>query len=192
MSLPLAFGTTLHTIPAAPYLKADAGLTSEWQARLPPRTKFRIGIAWSGGADHKDDRNRSIALQKLLPLLTPRAEWVSLQTDIRQSDLAAFQRHGGIAFFGEAMKSFNDTAALTALMDLVISVDTSVAHLAGAMGKPVWILLPWRPDWRWQLGRADSLWYPSARLFRQAERGDWEAVMESLKEPLAALLSGHT
>jgi tetratricopeptide (TPR) repeat protein len=185
MSLPLALGLGAETIPGAPYLKADPELVREWGERLGPKTKARIGLCWSGGIAHPDDHNRSIALENLLPLLTDKAEWFSLQKEVRASDQAVLER-SGLVSFGDTLRDFADTAALIEHMDLVISVDTAVAHLAGALGKPVWILLPWKPDWRWQLDREDSPWYRTARLFRQEKRGDWDPVIRKLERELAA------
>jgi Flp pilus assembly protein TadD len=184
LSLPLALGATKN-IPPSPPLRADPKRIARIAARLGPKTKPRIGIAWSGNPAHLNDHNRSIPFEALAPLLTHEADWIALQNDIRPSDGAAFARAGCVRFFGDALGDFSDAAALTDQMDLVISVDTSLAHLAGALGKPVWILLPFTPDWRWLLGRDDSPWYPSARLFRQPAPGDWPSVLEAVRAELA-------
>jgi hypothetical protein len=156
LSLPLAFGTRLETIPVEQqYLMADEELRVAWSVRLPPKTKPRIGVVWSGSLAHKND-NRSIELHQFIPIFSADADWTCLQKEIREEDLAVLQQIGRIAVFGDDLRDFNDTAALLVLMDLVITIDTSVAHLAGAMGKPVWILLPHNPDWRWLLDREDS------------------------------------
>jgi tetratricopeptide (TPR) repeat protein len=190
LSLPLALGTTLATIPAQQqYLKADAELRVAWEARLPPKSKPRIGLVWSGRTGHKNDRNRSIELQQLLPILGINADWISLQNEIREKDLAVLRQVGGMTYFGDELKDFSDTAALLDLMDLVIAVDTSVAHLSGAMGKPVWILLPHNPDWRWLLDRSDSPWYPSARLFRQSQPTDWGGIIDQVGKELRPLIA---
>lgn len=192
MSLPLAFGTTLDTIPArVPYLHADAARIETWRKRLGPSAKTtrpRIGLVWCGNPQHKNDRNRSVPLSALLPLLEGDAQWVSLQQEIPAGDAELLARHTALRHFGPQLKDFGDTAALTALMDLVIAVDTSVAHLAGAMGKPVWILLPFNADWRWLRRRHDSPWYPGARLFRQPAIGDWTSVVNKLGRALRARL----
>ncbi len=133
---------------------------------------------------HQDDRSRSIELARLAPLLARDAEWVCLQRDLRPGAAEAL-RSAGIAFFGDALTDFAETAALIDRLDLVITVDTAVAHLAGAMGKPVWILLPLGPDWRWQMDRADSPLYASARLFRQTAPGDWSGVIAAVARELA-------
>jgi hypothetical protein len=185
LSLPLSFRTTLETIPAEPrYLRADGALRLAWAARLSPKTKPRIGVVWSGSTAHKNDHNRSMQLEQLVPILGPDAHWICLQKEIRGTDAAVLRQNGHVAYFGDDLGDFNDTAALLDLMDLVITIDTSVAHLAGAMGKPVWILLPHNPDWRWQLDREDSPWYPSARLFRQRRIGDWAEVIDRVKSEL--------
>jgi len=178
MSLPLALGTRIETIPAdVPYLAAPVAKIAAWQARLGPRTRRRIGLAWSGNADHKNDRNRSIALEKLLPLLAADADFYSLQKDYREADAALMRADGRIRDCSADLADFTDTAALTQQMDLVISVDTSVAHLAGALGRPVFILLPYIADYRWHSGAASSPWYPTARLFRQGRARDWDSVI---------------
>jgi Flp pilus assembly protein TadD len=187
MSLPLALKLGPASFaPEKPYLHADPGLADAWRARLGPAPGPRIGVAWSGAAIHKDDRNRSIALPRLAPLLGQQAEWVCLQDRVRAEDAGALALLGQVRFVGEQLSDFAETAALVAQMDLVITVDTSIAHLAGAMGKPVWILLPFSPDWRWGLEGAATPWYPSARLFRQPKPGDWEAVVADVARELNA------
>lgn len=185
LSLPLALGTTLETIPAEHhYLRADDDLRSGWSARLSTKVKPRIGMVWSGSSSHENDRNRSIGPEQFLSICDLDAHWISLQKEFREGDLAAVKQFDRITVFGDDLRDFNDTAALLDLMDLVITIDTSVAHLAGAMGKPVWVLLPFNPDWRWMLDRNDSPWYPSARLFRQQQIGNWAAVIDQVKREL--------
>ncbi len=189
LSLPFAFGTTLATIPAhQQYLKADEQLRAAWAARLPRKTKPRIGMVWSGRTDHPTIKNRSINMERFLPILSADADWICLQKEIGEKDLAVLWQVGRIAVFSDDLRDFSDTAALIDLMDLVITVDTSVAHLAGAMGKPVWILLPYNPDFRWLLDRDDSPWYPSARLFRQQQIGDWAGVIERVGNELRSTI----
>lgn len=184
LSLPLVFGTTLDTIPAPPrYLAAEEDLVAAWRARLPSDSKQRIGLAWSGNPNHRNDRNRSLPLAALEPLLDIDAHFVSLQKDVPERDAATIERLKLIRV-SDDLRDFTDTAALIEALDLVITVDTSVAHLAGALGKPVWILLPFSPDWRWLTGRDDSPWYPSARLFRQAAPGEWTDVVRRVGEAL--------
>ncbi|WP_159670837.1 tetratricopeptide repeat protein [Andreprevotia sp. IGB-42] len=189
MSLPLALGTTLETIPAAiPYLQASAPNQAVWAARLgerPDKTR-RVGLVWSGSPTHKDDYARSIPLSQLGALLAlPGVEFHCLQDRVRDADGAATSQLPLHNHAGE-LSDFDDTAALIAGMDLVISVDTAVAHLAGAMGKPVWVLLPVAPDFRWLLARDDSPWYPAARLFRQPAPGDWQSVITDVVQALHA------
>jgi hypothetical protein len=178
LSLPLAFGTRLETVPSAtPYLRASSQAVMNWNARLGPRSHPRIGLAWSGRSTHKNDHNRSIGLSSLLPLLGFDATYVSLQQDVRAAEATVLQERSDLLHFGDQLKNFADTAALMSNLDLIISVDTSVAHLAGALAKPIWVLLPFIPDWRWLLDRDDSPWYPTARLFRQDDTREWGNVI---------------
>jgi tetratricopeptide (TPR) repeat protein len=188
LSLPLAFRTSLATLPAGvSYLEADAAREAQWAALLPPRPPggLRIGLVWSGNPEHLNDHNRSIPLAGLHALQQLPHQFVSLQPQVRESDAGALAAWPALKHFGAGLRDFADTAAIASQLDLVISVDTSVAHLAGALGRPVWILLPYCPDWRWLLDRDDSPWYPSARLFRQRERGGWPQVVQQLVEALA-------
>jgi tetratricopeptide (TPR) repeat protein len=176
-SLPLAFDTTLATIPqAVPYL--SVGDKAAWKQRVGSMKSPRVGLVWAGNPNHNNDRNRSIALKTLVPLLDVEAQFFSLQKDVRPGDEAFLRAHKQILDLGPELVSFAETAAIIQNLDLLISVDTSVAHLAGALGRPVWVLLPYVPDWRWQLMRADSPWYPTARLFRQSETRDWPSVVD--------------
>jgi hypothetical protein len=181
MSLPLAFKTTVETIPSqVPYLSVDPRRRGRWRRRLGPKVKPRIGLAWSGNPGHINDSNRSMPLRALAPLLELDFEYHSLQPETRTEDQAALAAFDRLRTHQDELHDFADTAALIAELDLVISVDTATAHLAGALGKPVWIMLPYSPDFRWLLSRSDSPWYPTARLFRQESRGNWEGVMESV------------
>ncbi len=167
---------TLETIPAdhAYIAPADAAI-SFWRTRLPQR-RLRVGLVWSGERSHDNDLNRSMRLATLEPLLDlPDVAFVSLQHEVREEDLPFLQSRSDVCEIGRQFKDFADTAAAIALLDAVIAVDTAVAHLAGAMGKPLFLLLPFAADFRWLRERADSPWYPSARLFRQPQFGDWEA-----------------
>ena len=186
LTLPLAFGTRLETIPAFEhgYLKAPAEDVARWDRRLP-KGRRRIGLVWSGSQAHANDANRSLALAKLLPLLQPGDVWVSLQKEVRDADRAALEACGILDMRAE-LGDFADTAALISTLDLVISVDTSVAHLAGALGKPTWVMLPFAPDFRWLLDREDSPWYPKMRLFRQSRAGGWDGVVARIGEALRA------
>jgi tetratricopeptide (TPR) repeat protein len=192
LTLPLAMRTRLDTIPAAlPYLSAPDSAVAQWRVRLGAAHRPRIGIAWSGNPRHGNDANRSLALAQLESLLRGEdavpADWVSLQKDVREADRPSFDRIG-LQDWGPQFANFGDTAALIGAVDLVVSVDTSIAHLAGALGKRVWILLPHVPDWRWMLGRPDSPWYPGARLFRQQTAGQWEPTLERLRAELRAFV----
>jgi len=191
-SLPLAFGTTLATIPAqVPYLHAAPERVAQWRERLGPKRRPRIGLAWSGEPTHPNDQNRSIALRALLPLLQAEASFVSLQKGVREADQADLQAHGDLVHFGDQLTNFADTAALVANLDLVVSIDSSVAHLAGAMAKPVWVLLPYIPDWRWLLDRDDSPWYPTARLFRQDDSRAWPNILGRLQAALGQFVQSR-
>ncbi len=188
MSLPAALGTTLATLPAPPaYLRVDGARMARWRTGLISGSQPRVGLAWSGNPAHANDMARSIPLAKLTDLLVPGLDFFSLQKDVREADRAALRQIRDIRQFGQVLDDFSDTAALIEQMDLVISVDTSVAHLAGALGKPVWMLLPHVPDWRWLLDREDSPWYPSARLFRQSRPGDWAGVIQQVRAALGPM-----
>ena len=187
ISLPLALRTTLQTIPAAPrYLACDPGLRQGFESRLPARTKPRVGIAWGGSAAHKNDRNRSIDPAVLAPLFSIDAQWISLQYDAGPSLHPKLQSVGG------PWQDFADTAALLDCMDLVVTVDTSVAHLAGALGKPALVLLPFNSDWRWLLQRDDSPWYPSLRLFRQNQAESWEGLILRVRASVCELIESRS
>jgi Flp pilus assembly protein TadD len=195
LSLPQAFSTTLDTIPAAiPYLSADPALAANWQARLVGLDGLRIGLVWAGGqrlnfpAQAAMDRRRSIALKALAPLgEVSGVSFVSLQKDGPAAQ-AADPPHGMMLHdFTTDLHDFEDTAALIANLDLVISVDTSVAHLVGALGKPVWLLNRFDTDWRWLLNRDDSPWYPTLRQFRQPSPGDWDRAVCAVRDALQRL-----
>lgn len=187
LSLPLAFGTRIQSIAAAtPYLRAPSA--KRWEARLGPHDRPRIGLAWSGNPHHVHDRKRSIPLSAFLPLLNVSATFVGLQKDVRPSDEAVLTQRDDILNLGPLLADFADTASLISCLDLVISVDTSVAHLAGALAKPVWVLIPFLPDWRWLLDRNDNPWYPTARIFRQTIARDWNEVIDRVRVALPIYL----
>ncbi len=190
MSLPLALKTRVDSIPAPiPYLAADPQKHRAWRERLGTKTRPRIGLAWSGNPQHKNDRNRSIGLHLLGPLLREDCEYHSLQKEVRIEDKPALAGFTQIQAHENALTDFSDTAALIGELDLVISVDSAVAHLAGALGKAVWILLPYNADFRWLTARSDSPWYPTARLFRQPSIGEWEGVIKEISSmPMTAAL----
>ncbi|MEG4494686.1 tetratricopeptide repeat protein [Microcoleus sp. D3_18_C4] len=188
MSLPHLLETTLETIPAkVPYLSHPPG----WEFTLNPTTNLKVGIVWSGNPKNSQNNVRSIPLNLLAKLLDiPGADFYSLQKEITADDRALLQQIAvtDLSFY---LHDLADTAAVISALDLVISVDTCVAHLAGALGKPVWILLCFVPDWRWMLQREDSPWYPTARLFRQSTAGDWEGVLQQASLALRARISQH-
>ena len=182
MSLPRAFRTEIDTIPnEIPYLHVDPQRIASWRQYLGPRPRPRIGLAWSGNPMHPLDGLRSTNLATLAPLLARvDAEFHALHLPVRPDELPALARHSNLHHHRED-RDFTDTAALVQAMDLVISVDTSVAHLAGALGRPVWLLLPAATtDFRWLRGRTDSPWYPTMRIFRQPRLGDWAGMVEDV------------
>lgn len=188
LSLPLAFATSIGTIPRArPYLMPPPDRLAAWQARLPPRDRPRIGLVWAGNPDLKDDRRRSLALDSLTPLFAAiDAEWHSLQKGRARE---ALEQDGAprLADWGQLLQDFSDTAALLANLDLLICVDTAVAHLAGALGLPVWLLNRYDTDWRWLREGEISPWYPSMRIFRQRKRGEWDEPIADLALALRTL-----
>jgi hypothetical protein len=190
MSLPLAFGTRGDTIPdGSAYLRSDPARVARWRATLGAPAQLRAGIVWRGRAEHKNDRNRSIPLADLAPLLAAPAQFISLQKELNAAEQRVLAAHPEVRHFGADLA---DTAALIEQLDVVISVDTSLAHLAAALGKPTWILLPFNPDWRWLLGRTDSAWYPAVRLFRQPAVGDWASVIGDVGRALPGLSRSRT
>ena len=189
MSLPLACTTELTTIPAEiPYVAPADDDIALWRARLPRRRPL-IGLAWSGTRSHDNDLNRSLRLATLAPLLDlPDVTFVSLQHEVREEDMAYLVSRENIVRLAPALRDFADTAAVVAALDAVISVDTAVAHLAGAMGKPLFLMLPFAADFRWLRERRDSPWYPSARLYRQPAFGDWNSAVGILARELTGFV----
>jgi tetratricopeptide (TPR) repeat protein len=190
MSLPRAFRTTLETIPAPiSYLPTPAEDRRQvWEDRLGHHDRLRVGLVWSGNPKHKNDRNRSIPLRMFSSILDADATFVSLQKDPSSVDKAILIERTDIVDLTAHLTDFMETAALISCLDLVITVDTSVAHLAGALGRPTWILLPYTPDWRWLLDREDSPWYPTVRLFRQTETRDYASVLDRVRTELLTLV----
>jgi tetratricopeptide (TPR) repeat protein len=192
LSLPLAFRTDFTNLPAqVPYLHADPAFRAIWKARLGGGAESKVGLAWSGNPKHGKDQHRSLPLAAMgrlaeagLPM-----RFVSVQKEVRETDRAYLAAHPEIVHCGADLTDFSQTAALVASLDLVITVDTSIAHLAGALGKPVWILLPFSPDWRWLRGRGDSPWYPTAQLLRQSTPGDWDSVLVDVLRQLKVIAS---
>src|SRR5262249_27134059 len=166
------------------YFPAAPDAVARWRARLATAAGMKIGLVWAGNPAHLNDKSRSIALDRLSSLFElPGTQWYSLQVGERAADLAKLPP-GRVTDLAAGLTDFAETAAAISALDLVISVDTAVAHLAGALGRPVWILLPFDPDWRWLLGRGDSPWYPSARLVRQPGPDDWDDVIARVRTAL--------
>jgi tetratricopeptide (TPR) repeat protein len=188
-SLPFAFGTRLDTIPSATLPPPAHARVQSWEQRLRdrfgPDRKCRVGLVWSGNPNHGNDHNRSVPLRALLRLFDVDAAFVNLQKDARPEDKALLEQTG-IVDLTAGLSDFAETAALVSCLDLVISVDTSVAHLAGALERPTWIMLPYSPDFRWLLDRDDSPWYPTVRLFRQTATRDWNEVIDRVRSALTA------
>ncbi len=184
LSLPLAFRTRLDSIPSeTPYIAGSARKLATWADIIGIKTRPRVGIVWSGSAIHKNDENRSLELRQILPYLPDCFEYFSLQKEIRDVDKEALAS-SSIHQYGEKLNDFADTAALCELMDLVISVDTSVAHLAGAIGKTTWILLPYARDWRWLLSFDHTPWYDAVELYGQEEDRQWAPVLNKVMRDL--------
>jgi hypothetical protein len=185
-SLPLALKTEQSTIPAEiPYLHADDAHVAKWQPMVEALSGKRVALAWSGHVRHPNDRNRSVDLKVIEPLFALEGiSFISVQRELREGDAALLARQNNITHVGDELSDMADTAAITALADLTIAVDTSVVHLAGAMGREVWVLLPFSPDWRWTLTSERTPWYPQARLLRQPAPGDWPSVIAAVRDAL--------
>jgi hypothetical protein len=195
LSLPHRLGTTYETIPSdVPYVFADPELTDAWRTRLAEHQGFKIGIVWQGNPKCPGDRFRSFPVSAFEPLAQlPGVHLVSLQKGAGVEQLATHRESWPLVDFGDALDAdggaFMDTAAIMMNLDLVITSDTAAAHLAGALGVPVWVVLPFVPDWRWLLERGDSPWYPTMRLFRQTEWGHWADVFEQVSAEVKALMA---
>jgi hypothetical protein len=189
-SLPFAMKTEPATIPSElPYLNVSEQQKARWQARLANLARPRIALAWSGRSTHANDRNRSMTLAELEPLIVRTdLRFISVQREVRSTDTARLAADRRIAHIGDELADFADTAAVLSAVDFLICVDTSVAHVAGALGRPAFVLLPFQPDWRWGLDREASPWYPSLRLLRQERPGDWAGVIERASAALSAAL----
>jgi tetratricopeptide (TPR) repeat protein len=189
-SLPLAFRTTYDNVPASEsYLPPpDAGQVRTWESRLGPHERLRVGLVWSGNPKHQNDHNRSISLRVMSRILDIDATFVSLQNNPRPLDADFLRERGDIVDLSQHMTDFTETAALVSCLDLVLTVDTSVAHLAAALGRPTWILLPHTPDFRWLLHRNDNPWYPTVRLFRQTQTREYDSILDRVRTELTALL----
>jgi hypothetical protein len=186
MSLPLSLWPTDPAIPSlTPYLRAEPEYLEKWRARLAGASAPRVGLVHGGNLAHGNDRNRSIPIEAFLDALPGGPAYYVLQKDLRPGDAAAIASRGDIVNLADEIETFADTAAICELLDLVISVDTSVAHLAGALGRPLWALIPFNPDWRWGLETEKSDWYPTARVRRQTVRGDWSETLAAMKRDLS-------
>src|SRR5664280_1472786 len=194
-SLPLALKTEPGNIPAdIPYLRVDEAHLAKWRARIEALPGKRVALAWAGNVSHANDRNRSIDLALLEPLLAQGGvsggvSFLSIQRELRGNDAELLARHGNVSHLGGELSDMADTAAVAALADLTISVDTSVVHLAGSLGRPVWVMLPFAPDWRWTLSGEHCPWYPQARLFRQSALGDWPSTIATLRAALVPFIA---
>lgn len=185
MSLPHYFGTTLENIPSPEaYLQALPNDLAKWQRKITACKRPKIGVVWSGSVKHDRDHIRSLSFERFAQLFQFEAEFHCLQKVVTEQDLNQAQRYDSLYFWHNELHDFSDTAALIAQMDLVISVDTSVAHLAAAMGKPTWIMLSYHPDFRWLLDRNESPWYNSVKLFRQNESQTWDNVISTIYQQL--------
>lgn len=183
LNLPSVFDTTLESIPAKiPYISADSILMQKWHDKVHhDNSRFKIGLVWAGDPRHGYDTDRSCQLELFSPLAQLNdISFFSLQKGDAAKQAKIPPQEMKLVDYTEEINDFSDTAALIENLDLVISVDTAVAHLAGALGKPVWTLIPFAPDWRWMLNREDSPWYPTMRLFRQPSPGNWEAVIDRI------------
>jgi len=188
MSLPRAFRTTIETVPASiPYLSAEPQHLARWRARLGPRTKLRVGLTWAGNRGYALDFSRSMTAQALSSLLEVDCEFHCLHRDITADDRVWLDAHPDVRIYGTDLVTFEDTAAIVSLMNVVVTVDTATAHLAGGLGKPTDVLLAYAPDFRWLTERSDSPWYPTVELFRQSAPGDWSEPVARVKEHLQRL-----
>jgi tetratricopeptide (TPR) repeat protein len=184
MSVPAVLRITQATIPAnVPYLRAESDRVQAWRAKLP-KGRLNVGIAWSGKPTHFNDLNRSMTLAMFKDLSVETCQFLTVQPDMREADRRTMDAWPNVLDYGRELRDFGDTAALIDALDLLVSVDTSVAHLAGALAKPTWILLPHPPDWRWMLEREDTPWYPSARLYRQTAARTWPEVLARVRVDL--------
>lgn len=188
MSIPGILGVTLENLPRpVNYLNADVALQKQWLERLGPKTRMRIGFSWSGRRDSWLNQHKGMPFEKMLELIqnNPQYEWINLQIDATEEESAQLAA-AGVNLYPGSIQSFSDTAALIMHMDVVLSVDTAIAHLSGSLGRPTWIMLNWfATDWRWMLNRDDSPWYSTARLFRQPAQNDWASVTKKVSQYLS-------
>jgi hypothetical protein len=189
MSLPMAMGLKPNELPGPtmPYLSPDPQRLEKWRARLADLPRPLVGLVWAGRPTHTNDVRRSITLNDLAPIAQPGITFVALQKGPAAAQAAAPPPEMSLVSLSDEINDFEDTAAILMLLDTLISVDSSPVHLAGALGRPAWVMLPFMPDWRWQLNRTDTSWYPTVRLFRQPAPDQWQAVLESIAAELGAL-----
>jgi Glycosyltransferase family 9 (heptosyltransferase) len=186
MSLPMAMGLTLGDLPGqVPYLSADPQRLAKWRQRLADLPRPLVALAWAGRPTHLNDANRSMTLAQLAPLAQPGVTFLSIQKGPAEDQVATPPAGMSLVSLSSEIHDFEDTAAILSIADLLISVDSSPVHLAGALGRPVWVMLSFVPDWRWLLNRTDTPWYPQTRLFRQAAPGDWEGMVAKMATELA-------
>jgi hypothetical protein len=189
MSLPLAFGTTVSSIPQFDqYIFASEQYLLKWKDLISSSESTRIGVVARGSAGHQNDKNRSVNLETLFQFLPKKADYFILQSEISEKEKLFVDATTNIVAPGERLESFSDTAAICEQLDLIVSVDTSVAHLAAAMGKPTIILLPYRPDWRWGVSGRETTWYPTAKLLRQEHHGSWASAFNCWSDNLVESL----
>jgi len=185
------FATTIETIPAVPYVHVREELRQTWKQKvISDSAGFRVGLVWAGNPKYRLDRIRSCPFELFTKLRDIDGVLLySLQKGEADEQVKTFQSRLPLIDYMDDVRDFADTAALIENLDLVISVDTAVLHVAGAMGKPAWALLPYAPDWRWMLNRSDSPWYPTMKLFRQPKFGDWESVLREVAQALREEIS---
>ena len=192
MSLPMVMGLTPTDLPGkVPYLTPDPRRLARWRQHLAKLPRPLVALVWAGRPEHHNDANRSTTLAGLAPLALPGVTFLALQKGPKAGEAKAPPPGMTLVPLGDEIRDFEDTAAILAIADLLISVDSSPVHLAGALGRPAWVLLPLVPDWRWLLERTDTPWYPSVRLFRQQARGDWSGALHHAAAALAALRDGR-
>jgi hypothetical protein len=189
MNLPMALALQMSDLPGrVPYLQADPELVAKWRERLSCMTRPLVALGWAGAPWYGQDRKRSLSLARLAPLASAGVTFVSIQKGPKASQAETPPAGLRIEDLSTENRNFDDTAAILSAVDLLVSTDSSPVHLAGALGRPVWTLLSFVPEWRWLLHREDSPWYPTMRLFRQPSRGDWQSVLARVAQELGATL----
>jgi hypothetical protein len=194
MSLPYACRRLVGSAPlnVGRYLHIDSGNRDSWARALGTRRLPRVGLVWRGNSKHLNDHNRSISIQLLLNALPKGVDYFTLQKGLTDAERGLLVGRSDIRCLDDELTDYGETGAAMQQLDLIISVDTSVAHLAGALDVPCWVMLPFSPDFRWLLGRSDSPWYPSMRLFRQSERGDWSSVLAEISAEVSKFILSNS